>query len=393
MSPSWPRFHGPNGDNICHEIGLLKKWSDDGPQLLWKAKGIGEGYAGVSLAHGLIYTCGNLDEKTMITALDLDGNIKWQVPNGPAWTGDYPGTRGTPTIDGDWLYHESPLGEVICLDARTGQKLWGLNILKEFDAENITWALAESLLIDGQRVICCPGGNRASVAALDKLTGKTIWTARPTGDKAAYATPALAEYQGLRMILAMTQNALIGVNADSGDLLFRHEHRTSWDVNATTPIFHDGQIFITSGYGSGSEMLKLKVEGQEASVEVLWQSKELDNHHGGVLLLDGYLYGAAHNRNRGGWVCLEWKTGKKMYAERGVGKGSLTCANGMLYTLSENGDVGLVKATPTRHELISKFRLPKGGKGPTWAHPVVCGGTLYIRHGDLLYAYDVRGGE
>jgi outer membrane protein assembly factor BamB len=387
---SWPRFHGPKGDNISSETGLLKKWPGGGPTLAWKTAGLGAGFASVSLAHGLIYTAGNLNDKTTITALDMDGDIKWQVANGPAWTGDSPGSRGTPTIDGERLYHESPSGEVVCLNAKTGERIWGLNILKDFEGENIQWALAESLLIDGDRVICCPGGKKASVAALDKNTGKTVWTTPSTGDKAGYASPLLAEHKGLRMILTMTQRAAIGVNADNGDLLFRHEHKTEWDVNATTPIFHDGELFISSGYGSGSELLKLTVDGKKASVERVWQSKELDNHHGGVILLGGYLYGAAHNRNGGGWVCLDWKSGKKMYADRGVGKGSASCADGMLYTYSEDRNVGLVEPTPESHNLVSRFKIPGGGQGPTWPHPVVCGGRLYLRHGDLLFAYDVR---
>jgi len=391
----WPRFHGPKGDNISPETGLLKSWPEGGPQLLWTAQGIGEGFSSVSIANGLIYTAGNLKEKTVITALDMNGEVKWQAPAGEAYTAEWPGTRGTPTIDGDRLYHESPLGQLVCLDANTSDLIWSLNILREFGSKNIGWALAESVLVDGDRLICCPGGKSTSVVALDKKTGKTVWTAKSTGDLAGYATPALVVWQGLRIVLAMTEKALIGVNADNGDLLFRHPHETKWDVNATTPIFHDGQVFITSGYGAGSEMLELKVEGKKASVEKVWQSKDLDNHHGGVVLLDGYLYGAAHEARGAGrnpWVCLDWATGERKYAEKGVGKGSLTCADGMLYTLSEKEDVGLVKATPEGHDVVSRFKLPKGGKGPSWAHPVVCGGRLYLRHGERLYAYDVRGG-
>lgn len=385
--PFWPRFCGPNGDNISTDTGLLKEWPKGGPKQLWAAKGLGEGFASVTIADGRIYTAGNVDGKTMVIALDMDGKPLWQTPNGPAWTGDSPGTRGTPAVDGDRVYHESPLGDVICLDAKTGEKIWGVNILKEFEGENIQWALSESLLVDGDRVVCCPGGKKASVAALDKKTGKTIWTTKSTGDKAGYATPALAEYQGLRMLLVMNQKAFLGVNADGGDLLWRHEHVTSYDVNATMPIFHDGQVFITSGYGSGSEMLKVTVEGKKASVESLWKSKDLDNHHGGVLLLDGYLYGAAYG---GPWVCLDWRTGKRMYRERGAGKGSLTCAEGMLYTLSERNQMGLVPATPKEHKVVSQFKVPSGGEGPSWAYPVVCGGRLYIRHAGQLFAYDIQ---
>jgi outer membrane protein assembly factor BamB len=385
--PYWPRFHGPRGDNLSTETGLLKKWPEGGPEVVWSTAGIGHGFSSVSIANGMIYTDGNIDEKTVITAMDMDGNVLWQKENGGAWTGSHSGTRGTPTIDGDRLYHESPLGEVVCLDAKTGERIWGLNILDEFGAPNITWALAESIVIDGNHAICCPGGPQVSVVALNKQTGETVWAARSTGDKTSYATPTLAECQGLRTILTMNAKALIGVNAADGDFLFRHPHETSYDVNATSPIYHEGRVFITSGYGSGSEMLKLSVAGGKASVEPVWAAKELDNHHGGVILLDGYLYGSSH---KGKWVCLNWETGEVAYSEPGVGKGSLTYADGMLYTLSEKRKMGLVEATPSGHTVISQFEVPSGGEGPSWAHPVVCGGRLYLRHSDRLWAYDVR---
>jgi len=387
----WPRFHGPNQDNISPDTGLLRQWPEDGPPLVWTATGIGHGFSSVTVGGGRIFTAGNIDEKTVVTALDMEGKILWQAENGPAWTGDYPGTRGTPTLDGERLYHESPLGQVTCYEAATGRQIWTTNILQQFDAENLRWALAESVLIDGDHLICCPGGRKASVVALDKDTGQVVWTTPSTGDKAGYASPSLAEWDGLRIIFTMTSKALIAVDADTGKLLFRHKHETSYDVNALMPIYHDGHVFISSGYGSGSELLRLVRRGDEVGVEQVWQSKELDNHHGGVVLVDGYLYGASHGApNRGKWVCLKWETGEPTYAERGVGKGSLTYADGMLYVMSERSAVGLVPAVPNQHELVSRFRLPKGGQGPTWAHPVVCGGRLYLRHSDTLFAYDVR---
>lgn len=389
--PFWPRFHGPKGDNLSTDTGLLKQWPADGPKLLWTAKGLGHGFASVSLADGLIFTAGNKDGKTVITAMDLDGKIVWQKTNGKAWTGSYPGARGTPTIDADRLYHESPLGEVVCLSAKSGEKLWELNMLEQFQGKNTMWALAESLLVDGDRVICSPGGEKASIVALEKMTGKPVWTAPSTEVGTSYASPVLAECQGLRMILNMNAKALLAVNADRGDLLFTAPHRTQYDVNATSPIYHDGQVFVCSGYGSGGAMFQLKVDGAKASAKQVWDTKEIDNQHGGVLLLDGYLYGSAHQKNRGRpWICLDWKTGKKMYAEAGVGMGSLTYADGMLYTLSDNRMMGLVAATPKAHTVISKFKIPNGGEGASWAHPVVCGGRLYIRHSDQLFAYDVK---
>ncbi len=389
--PFWPAFHGPHGDNISSDTGLLTQWPDGGPKLVWTAEGIGHGFAGVVIADGVIYTAGNLGENTVITALDLDGRLLWQAENGEAWTSGPPGTRATPTIDGERLYHKNPRGQVICLDVKKGKKLWSLNILEQFQGKNIIWALAESVMIDGDRAICSPGGEDASVVALDKLTGDVVWKTPSTGDQAGYATATLAECQGLRMILAMTGKALIGVRAEDGELLFRHEHETKYDVNATKPLYHDGHVFISSGYGTtGSALLKINVDGDTASAEEVWRSREMDNHHGGVVLYEGHVYGAADRFNRAKWICLDWKTGEMKYAERGVGKGSLTMAEGMLYTMNENRQVGLVRATPDGHQVISQFEIPEGGKDPTWAHPVVCGGRLYIRHDDRLFAYDVR---
>ena len=391
-APSWPVFHGPNGDNISTETGLLKTWPEDGPPLVWTAEGIGDGYASVSLAGGVIYTAGNVEENTVITAMDLDGKIQWQAECGKAWTKGPAGTRATPTIDGDRLYYENPYGDVVCMDVAGGKKIWEINILDEFDGKNIIWALAESVVIDGDNAICCPFGKKAGVVALDKKTGRVVWTAEGTGDKAGYATVSIVEFAGRRMILTMSGKALVGVDADNGKLLFRYEHETKYDVNATQPIFNDGMVFITSGYGAGSEMVKLKAAGDKITAEQAWETKDMDNHHGGVILLDGYLYGADMKRN---WICLDWETGQTKYSDGGVGKGAVTCADGMLYTQAEDEKkrtVGLVKPTPEGHQLVSQFAFPEGGKGKVWAHPVVCDGRLYIRHGDKLFAFNVKAG-
>ncbi len=388
-SADWPQFHGPQRDNRSTETGLLKQWPDGGPKLLWTARGLGHGFASVSIADGRIYTSGNLSDRTVVASLDPDGRQIWQAENGPPWTKSVPGTRSTPTIDGDRVYHESPLGELVCLDARSGEKLWRLNLLERFHAPNINWGLSESVLIDGDRLICCPGGPETAVVALGKLTGETIWKSPSAGDPAGYASPSLGEYGGVRMFFTLTARALIGVHAETGEILFRFEHTTPFEENIFMPLYYDGHVFISTRT-TGSVLLKLHVQGQEVSVEPVWRSEQLDNQHGGVLLLDGYLYGACHVRNNGKWVSLDWKTGREMYADRGIGRGSLTCADGMLYVLNERREVALVRPAPAAHEIVSRFEIPEGGEGPTWAHPVVCGGRLYIRHSDRLYAYDIR---
>ncbi len=386
--PSWRQFHGPKQDNKSPDTGLLDQWPEGGPELIFTAKGLGYGYSSVSIADGRIFTSGNSGGKSLVTALDAaDGHILWQTPNGPAWTAQFEGTRGTPTVDGDRVYDESPLGELVCLQAATGKKIWGLNILDAFGGKNIFWGLAESVLIDGDRLICCPGG-KTSVVALDKLTGDVIWRAPSVGQPPSYATPTLAEYQGLRMIITMALKSMIGVNADTGEMLWQVKFATLHDENVLQPVYHDGHVFV-SGLQTGSVKWKIKVDGGKASLEEVWRSREMDNHHDHVILLGGYLYGSSCIRNQGKWICLDWETGEMQYAEKGVGKGTLTYADGMLYTLGERLVVGLVKPTPTGHEVVSQFRLTPQGKAPSWAHPVVCGGRLYLRHAGILYVYDL----
>jgi len=383
--PFWPRFHGPNADNKSTDTGLLKKWPEGGPELIWTTEGIGNGYSGVTIADGTIYTAGDIGENTFVIAMDLDGKIKWKYDNGPKWTRSWGGSRGTPTIDDDRIYHQTAQGQLVCLEAKTGNKIWGINTNETFGTRKTYWAFAESVLIDGDNAIICPGGTEASMVAFNKMTGDVVWKTEETGDHHGYATPVLIEQDGLRIILTMTGQALIGVNADGGDLLFRFEFITKHNVNALMPIYHDGHILISSGYGNGTKLLKLTVKDKTASVEEVWYTKELANHHGGVMLVDGYVYGAT-----GKWVCLDWKTGEVKWEVEGVGKGCVSMADGLFYMMNEKKLVGLAKPSPEGHELISQFELPEQGEGRSWAHPVICGGRLYIRYDNFLYAYDVK---
>jgi len=386
----WPRFHGPRGDNVSDDTGLLTEWPEGGPPLAWKVQGIGFGYSGVTIADGTLYTSGNIDGASTITAMSLDGEFRWQVNNGRAFDddGSYPGTRSTPTIDGEFIYDQSPLGQVGCFRAKDGERVWTRNVLDDFDGEQTRWAVAESLLIDGDRVIASPGGRKTAVVALDKRTGETVWQSESAeGDAAGYCSPTLAEHGGLRMIFVMTGAAVIGVDADDGSLLFRFPHETRYGVNVQKPIFRDGLLFVSSGYGAGSVMIELNVSGKDVQVEEVWRNRRLDNHHGGVLLLGDYLYGTAAG---GKWMCLDWNTGETELETRGLGKGSLTAADGLIYLLVERGRLGLIEPSPEEYIEISRFELAEGGEGRSWAHPVVCGGRLYVRHGEFLYVYDVR---
>lgn len=386
----WPQFHGPRRDNKSDETGLLREWPPGGPGLLWTAKGIGHGYSSVAISGGRIYTTGNIGKDTVITALDLDGRALWTAKNGPAYERRYPGTRGTPTLDGGHLFHENADGDVICLDAKTGRAVWSVNILRKFRGRNVNWGMAESLLVDGRHVICSPGGAESAMAALDKESGETVWVCKGAGDMLGYSSPILFEFGGIRQIATMTHQAVIGVDAETGELLWRHPHATPYNTNIVDPIFHDGGVFITS-WTTGSELLRLRVSERRVSVEPVWASKDMDNEHGAVVLIDGHLYGGFSTiHGDEPWVCVEWATGRRTYAAAGIGKGTLTYADGMLYALNHDRVVALVRATPERWDLASRFALPEGGEGPTWAHPVVCGGRLYVRHDDFLYCYDIK---
>jgi outer membrane protein assembly factor BamB len=388
----WPQFHGPRRDNLSVETGLLRQWPAQGPKLRWTAQGIGQGFASMAIAKGYVYTTGSIGKDTVITCLTRDGQTKWTVKNGPAWKQASPGTRSTPTIEQGRLYHENAVGDVVCLDAQSGKLIWSRNILREFNGRNIEWGLSESLLIDGDHVICTPGGEEAGVVALDKLTGRTRWVCRDTGDKPGYASPIVFEHQGLRQIVLFMAKSVVGVHAATGKLLWQVKHETPFDENINRPMFYKGLVIVASRT-TGARALRLRVEGQGVSVKQIWESDFLEPQHGGMLLLDGHLYGACRQAKLGPWVCLEAASGRRLYAVEGIGTGSLTYADGHIYALNQKRSMALIKATPTRFNVISQFKLPAQGQGPSWAHPVVANKHLYIRHDDFLYCYDIKAGS
>lgn len=396
---SWPVFHGLQGDNISKETGLLKTWPSGGPKLLWKAKELGDteypGYSGAVIAQGRVFTTGNKtvgnSVHSFVFALDESGGeILWSYDNGPAWTGHYPGDRSTPTLDGDRLYAFSAQGRLACLDLESGREKWARSLRKEAEAELPKWAYAESVVVDGEKLICWPGGKKIAVLAMDKMTGKTIWSTPGSESVAGYATTAIIEQDGLRIYANMNQKGLLAVDAQDGRKLFFYDHQTQYDINATMPYYQDGKILISSGYGSGTELLRLTVSGKNASVEPIWREKKLDNQHGGLIVLDGYIYGSAHHYRRGMWLCLKWEDGSVAWEDRGVGQGSIACGEGLLYCLGETGgEVALVRPNPEKYDEIARFTLPEEGEGKFWAHPAICGGKLFLRHAGFLYCYDI----
>ena len=385
----WNQFRGPNRDNISRETGLLKNWSDDGPERLWTANGIGEAYSSVVISDGRVVTMGTIGSDEYVIALDLaDGSEIWKSRSGPRVTdGTGNGPRGTPSVVDGRVYALGAAGDLVCLDADSGQNVWRKNILQEFGGENIQWKISESVLVDGDRVICTPGGSRATMVALNRDDGSAVWTSRVPGNpKAAYSSPIAVEVGGVKQYVTYTHEGVVGVRARDGAQMWGQRESANGTANCSTPISVGNFIFTASGYDTGGAFFRLQSGGGQTRSEVVYKSREMVNHHGGMVALDGYLYGT----NERTLLCLELRTGRVVWQERSVGKGSITLADGHLYVRSEQGPVALVEATPDGYREKGRFDQPDRSGRSAWSHPVVADGKLFLRDMDRLLVYDVR---
>ncbi|MGQ9662947.1 MAG: outer membrane protein assembly factor BamB family protein [Kiritimatiellia bacterium] len=385
----WPEWQGAKRDNRSPDTGLLKQWPTEGPPLLWKTTALGaKGYSSIAIADGMIFTTGaSASGECQITAMDLNGKIKWQRSNGPEFLRSYGGTRTTPTVKDGLVFVLSGMGRIGSFDAKTGQERWSVNIVTAYGGHCPNWGYSESLLVDGDKVFVTVGGDQVGMVALNRKTGALVWKTE-SGLGASYCSPLPVVYGGVRQIVTGTGTEVVGIAVKDGKILWRFPCANRYKVHATTPVFEDGGLFFTSDYGAGCFRLDLKINGEKVSVVKRWHEPTLDNHHGGVVVVDGYIYG---HGNRGGWLCLDFATGTVKWSSKSFGKGSITYADGMLYLFSEkDGTMALVRATPERWEEVSRFQVPSGGIKEYWAHPVVCGGRLYVRHSDVLYCYDVK---
>ena len=389
---NWPQWQGPGRDNISTETGLLKQWPQGGPEMIWSVNGIGHGYSSPSIMNGKIYITGMVEDTGILTCLGVDGNKLWQSEYGPEWRRNFASTRCTPTVIDEHVYVISGTGQVACFRADNGERVWLVDAFGQFEGQYPRFGFAESPLIIGDKVIITVGGKKALLAALNKKDGTTVWTTPANGDASAYCSPISFEWANKTMIVTMTENHIVGVDAETGALLFSYPVlnyvEKNKGIHPNTPIVKEGRIFVSSGYDMGAVQLKLSADATE--VEKVWVNSEFDNHHGGIVLVDNKLYGANWQSNRQGqWMCVDWDTGETLYEHNWNNKGSLTYADGMLYCYEEgSGMVGLVKAAPQGFKPVSTFEIELGEK-EHWTHPVICGKRLYIRHGDVLMAFDV----
>jgi outer membrane protein assembly factor BamB len=401
----WPQWRGPDRTGLSKETGLLEQWPKGGPKLLWELKDIGGGYSTPAIVGERIYLMADRDGEEFVVALAVqDGEKVWSTPVGkvgPNVKGmAYPGTRSTPTVDGDRIYVLGSDGDVACLEKDKGKIVWSKNLKKDFGGAPGMWAYSESVLIDGDKLICSPGGKTATLVALNKKDGSLIWKcAVPEGDQAGYASAIAVDVGGSRQYVQFLAKGVVGVDAKTGKFLWRYDETKDPAANIPTPVFHDDSVF-TSTSRNGTGLTRIKVGKDAVTSEQVYYNKTALNSIGGVVRLGDHVYGT---NARGQLICMDFKTGKVKWQHACVGAAALCYADGMLYVRGQGGsgfgketakpDVALVKASPDGYEEKGRFVQPDHGNRPAWPHPVVANGRLYLRDGNVLLCYDVKGGK
>ncbi|MBT3244270.1 MAG: PQQ-like beta-propeller repeat protein [Bacteroidetes bacterium] len=391
-------WRGPGRTGIYNESHLLKEWPESGPEKLWSSDKVLNGYSSPAFGEKYIYVTGRKDAQEYLTALDYQGKQIWQVQFGKAWHKSYPETRTTPTIFNNKVYLISGQGEVVCHDAETGRQIWFRDANAEFSGMYNLYGPSEAPLIVEDKIFYSPGGFETSMIALDTETGELIWQTESIPDSAAYVSPLYVKHNEQEMIINILANWAFGVDPADGKILWKFDYigldtRQSNPymirTNCNTPLYHKGEVLLNKGYDHPSAMLSLNESGTDVNLK--WTSFDFDTHMGGYVLLDGYLYGSNWISNgQGNWLCVDWETGATMWEEKWNNKGSVIYADGLLYFYEEKrGNLALVKPNQQKMDIISSFRIQEG-QGPHWSHPVINKGILYIRHGEVLMAYNIK---
>jgi len=388
----WPQWQGPARDAVSQETGLLQSWPSGGPSLVWRVKGLGGGYSGPAVADGRLFGMSYRGEDEVVWALEEDtGKELWTsriaAANRHISSPGQEGSRCTPTVEGAQTYVLGVSGDLVCLDTASGKEIWRHNLVADFGGRVPSWGYSESPLVDGDKVLATPGGDRATLVALDKKTGGTIWQAHVPGSNAAtYSSIIAADVDGQRQYVQLLNGGVVGVEAANGKFLWRYV-KPGHGISCSTPLYHDHLVFAASGYGVGGGAARLTSAGNETHAAEVYFSNHMKNHHGGIVLVDGYLYGSDDPRSL---VCLEFQTGKIMWESTKPGKGSIAYADGRLYYRNEDGPVVLVEANPNSYVERGRFNQPERSGQKAWPHPVIANGRLYLRDQDLLLCYDVK---
>ncbi|NOX55914.1 MAG: PQQ-like beta-propeller repeat protein [Planctomycetes bacterium] len=390
--PDWPQWRGPRRDGISDEIGLLRQWPSDGPPLAWKVAGIGRGWSSPIVVGDRVFVTGDVEDELVLFAYDRQGKLVWRTTNGRAWKGSFPGARACCAYSDGRIYHMNAHGRVICLEAATGRELWSTNILDRFSGREIRWGLSECLLVDGTRLIVTPGGRRALMAALDKQTGRTVWTTPPLGsDFVTHSSPILFRWSGRRILAQCSSAHGFGVDADTGQLLWAVPLKNRFGTNVSTPIYGDGCVYYVTPYAELGRLYRLRRRGREIAAEHVWTST-LDTVTGCGVLVDGTLFAAGYRRPKW-WFAVDWQTGQTKSELKELTTGAAIYADGRLYCLDERGKVGLLQLDGDGMRLVSSFRLVSRRVHDAWTHPVLANGRLYLRYHETLWCFDVRSKE
>ncbi len=388
----WPQWRGPKRDGISTETGLLQSWPESGPPLVWKATGLGGGYTAPAIGGGSIYGAGYRGEDEVVWALDeKDGTERWSTRVAAAYREmEYDeGPRATPTLDGGQLFMLGAAGNLVCLDAASGEVSWSVDIREDLGGRMMSdWGYSESPLVDGDHVICTPGGDGGAVAAFDRKTGKLAWRSEELTDVASYASLVPIELGGRKQYVVLTGLSVAGVAAEDGDLLWRAERRGKTAV-VPTPIYCDSHVWVTSGYGVGCSLVEIKAEGDGFAAGVAYSNRTIKNDQGGAIRSGDHVYATSGPL----LICMDWRTGELVWRERTLPRAALVCADGHLYVRGERGRVALVEVNAEEYVEKGNFEQTDRSEAKSWPHPVVCGGKLYLRDQDVLLCYDVRAGE
>ena len=386
------QWRGPNRDGIYPETHLLKEWPAEGPKMLWSFEALGTGQGSVAVANDRVFITGIPDTLTsegFLFAFDTKGKLLWKKNYGKDWTGIFPGARSTPTVVDEMVYLESGNGSLHCMNAQNGETLWSVDFFKDFQADSIQFGFSESLVVEGDKIYCTPGGKTNNVVALNRFTGEKIWSSVAYGEPASYCSPIVINHNGQRLLVNLTATSIIGLDADSGEMYWRINQFQDNKIHANTPVYFDGKLLVSSASkkdSSGLVMLQLSADGKKA--DIAWRNKEYINLMGGFVLKDGFVYGSAHIQPK--WFCVDTRTGQMQYIAKELGGGPVIYADGLFYCYAEkDGEMALAEGNPEQFRIVGKFKVPLG-TAQHWAHPVIANGQLYIRHNNAVMVYDVR---
>ena len=388
-------WRGPDRSGNYNETGLLKRWPEGGPKLLWETKGLGDGYSSATVTDNAVYVTGRKDSSDVLIALTPDGKKKWETIYGKAWMVNHTGSRCTPTYYNGNLFVISGSGDIVCIGS-DGKIKWSKNHYHLYDSKPLKFGISESPLVVDNMVITSPGGKKASMVAFNIKDGIVVWEAEPLDQEPQYVNPKLIEYAGKKIIVTVMGTDILAVNAYDGKIIWKVNYMSVNGAtgrvmknHAVTPIYRDGNLLIVNGYKWVALKLKLSEDG--TSVEKIWENRNFDTQLGGVVLVGNNIYGTNHMSNPvDAWICVDWETGETLWTSKWYGRGSVVYADGMLYLYEEkSGHVALARPDSSKLDIVSEFQITKG-EGPFWAHPVISKGKLYIRHGDVLMAYQIR---